>query len=50
MASFFSVTRKAAKEIAEIYKTRLEEVFFESVRGLRLIGSFSEKFKASRRT
>ncbi|MCD6208981.1 MAG: hypothetical protein J7J67_02195 [Thermoproteales archaeon] len=44
------IGEKAAKEIAEIYKARLEEAFFENIRGVSLIGSFSEKFRASRRT
>lgn len=40
----------AAREIAKIYEARLEEAFFESIKGVTLIGGFSEKFRASRRT
>lgn len=44
------IGEKAAKEIAEIYKAKLEEAFFKSVRGLDLLAVFSEKFRASRKT
>ncbi|GEM_PF-3740235 len=44
------IGEKAAKEIAKIYKDRIEETFFKGVGRFDLSAVFSYKFRAPRKT